>query len=212
MSKKQKSTRPRKLDKQRLLIIGGSILLFLLALYLLRGWVRMTVIPKAVTVYNNNSVQKAYNQEMTNLQDPFMQLGLSAGHVVMKGCNTSVANELKTQVVCNYQVRAWAVVDTSSEGQEKLKNQAARVQSLLQQNGWQGEYTDTGDYTSLTKLVSSLNSSIDYQSDASYQKQIGDVSCMLSANTAYSEPDPVAIAMNVFCTRTFNILGEPSWN
>lgn len=148
------------------------------------------------------------------LQDPLGLLGYKDATPNVSGsdCYTVVANDLKTQVSCSYTYTLGQDIPTNPEAKQALFANSDKLQTLLQANGWQGEYSNDGEYTSLIKLVSSLTAGIDYQPDATYQKKIGDVECVFSNNTAFSNPDSPKMSTRFYCSRTFNIFGQPSWN
>jgi len=184
----------------------------------------MSVLPGIVESMYGNSVEKVYQDEMSKLQDPLALLGYQVAETPTllyqnaetpgHGCNTVVANGIKTQVYCSYATKVYRqIIDTGPKSKKNLNANAEKLQTLLQANGWQGEYSNEGQpYTSLVKLISSLTSGIDHQPDATYEKRVGDVECQFQNNTAFSHPGPAALATQVSCSRTFNILGEPSWN
>ncbi len=172
----------------------------------------MTVAPRAVEAVYGNSAQITYQNEARKLQDPLKLLGYQDSQPVIAGtgCHTVFASGFKIQVFCSYTDNLSRDIPTGSAEKQALAANAAKLQALLQTNGWQGEYSNDGQpYTSLVKLVSSLNDGIDYQSDATYQKQIGKVECMFGNTTAFSSPDPAKMNTGVYCSRVFNLFGKP---
>lgn len=212
MNKTSKSE-PSK-QTRTLLIVLGAVVITLTILFIARGWLRMTVAPATIKTLYGNPAQKAYQDEAAKLQDPLALLGYADTTPIINntGCHTALANGLKTQVTCSYSYDLGQDIPTNTEAKQALQANAEKIQTLLQANGWEGEYMNDGEYTSLVKLVSSLNSGIDYQPDATYQKKVGDVQCMFSNNTAFSAPATPSMSTRFYCSRTFNILGEPSWN
>lgn len=201
-------------SKNRKLPVGFGVALALVAgLFLFRGWVRMTVLPNTVEAVYADSVQKVYQDEMGKLQNPLALLGYQVTLPASAHCYTVVANGVKTQVDCSYGYDVSQETPTDTEAKQALNANAEKLQALLQANGWQGAYSNDGQpYTSLVKLVSSITGGIDYQPDATYLKQIGNVECMFGNNTAFSHPDPAKMTTRISCSRTINILGQPSWN
>jgi hypothetical protein len=201
------------LKQHRWLTAVGIVLVLFLVLFIFRGWVRMTAMPAGTEVLYGNSVEETYQDEMSKLQNPLAMLGYAAAEPTAHGCHTMLANGLKTQIDCQYEVKLTQTIDDNSESKQKLNANAEKLQTLLKQNGWQGEYANDGQpYTSLVKLVSSITSGIDYQPDATYSKRVGNTQCFLQNYTAFSQPDPPAMSAHVSCYRTVNILGQPSWN
>lgn len=196
---------------RKLFILLGTVFVLFFLLYVFRGWGRRYAIPRVVTVLYGNSAEKIYISEMKKLENPISLLGYKSTESQIKGCPTNLAKGISTQVYCIYDVRAYGTIAKSSLTTTELNANAEKLQNLLKQNGWQGEYNDVGEYTSLKKLISNVSSGIDYQPDATYEKQIGNVTCYFHSNTAFSAPNPPALATQISCTRIFNILGTPSW-
>ena len=173
----------------------------------------MTVAPRAVEALYGNSAQKIYQDEAAKIQDPLVLIGYQDAQptITSSGCHTMFANGFKTQIVCGYSYDLMQDMPASDEDKQALAANAEKLQALLQANGWQGEYANDGQpYTSLVKLVTSLNAGIDYQPDATYQKQAGDVTCTFGNNTAFSSPDTPKMSTQIYCSRTFNLVGDPS--
>ncbi len=176
-----------------------------------RGWIRMTAEPKTVSVFYNSNVKRIRDAEYGKLQSPLALLGYSTPYTQHTGCQTTLAQSIHTLVSCTYSYNSFKQTSQDAQAKASLNADAAKLQGLLQKNGWSGQYTDTGQYTSLTKLVSSITSGIDYQPDAAYQKNIGKVFCLFDSNTAFSRPNPPAIASQFTCSRDVNFLGKPSF-
>ena len=208
-TKKEKSD--NKLIKRKPWLIAGSLVVIVLLAFLFRGWFRMTVIPKTIHAVYGNSAEEVLKAEAAKLQDPISLLGFVSEEPNFGGCSTAFAKRISTQVICSYQIPEWREIAQDPQAKADLAANADKLQSLLKENGWQGEYSEDGTYTSLKKLISSINAGIDYQPDATYQKQIGNVHCYLQSNTAFASPAPPAFATRMFCSRTFNVLGEPSY-
>lgn len=215
MKKKTKTTNKASLSKASKApnkwLIAGIVVVILLALgYLLRGWVRATVLPESADIIYGRSVSKLYQEEMDKLQDPTALLGYGDNDIkAEKDCTRSFASGLKTQIICTYGVEASKQINLQDKDQ--LNANATKLQDALKANGWQGTYSDTGDpYTSIVKLMSSLTNDIDYQPDATYTKDIGNTTCTLSTVTAYSKPNPSAMATRAYCLRTINFVGDPT--
>ncbi len=197
-----------------LIIILGVVAALTIVLFFARGWLRMTVAPFAVETIYGNSAQEVYEAEANKLQDPLALLGYQEAQPTLnnRACYTQLAQGIKTQISCSYNYDLLQEIPTSGPAKQKLLTNAERLQKLLQANGWEGEYANNADYTSLVRLTMSLTSGIDYQPDATYFKNIGDVECMFSNTTAFSSPDTPKMNTRLYCSRTFNLFGEPSWN
>lgn len=202
------------LGKHKVLLGAGIVIVvILLSVFLVRGWVRMTITPKAIQTVYGNQAEKVYQDEVVGkLQDPLALLGYSDVQPLNNGCYTVLANKLKTQVDCQYTIMVGNEVPTTPEGKQTLNDNAAKLQASLQANGWEGEYSNDSEYTSLVKLMSSLTSDIDYQPDATYSKRIGDIECTIANNTAFSLPSVPKFSTRIWCAKTYTILGQPTWN
>lgn len=197
--------------KRKLLVFLGLLAAFMITVFVFRGWVRMRIIPKTINVVYGNPAQNVFEKEMSKLQNPLALLGYTHPEVKMNNCLTSYAQGLSTQVVCSYNIGVYRETPQDTQFKADLNANADKLQKLLSENVWQGEYSSDGKYTSLKKLVSSITAGIDYQPDAAYQKQVGNVLCYIDSNTAFSSPQPPAIATQISCSRTFNILGKPRY-
>jgi hypothetical protein len=212
MKKPAKSKSPRINFKSRKMQLIGGVIVLLIALFLARGWIRMTALPKTIQAAYGNRAEKAYLDEMNKLQLPLELLGYTTTEQLSKDCHTVVARGISTQVDCRYDIRLYREVDTSAEAKKILDDNAVKLQALLQANGWEGEYVNEGqELTSLVKLITSITSGRDWQPDATYAKKIDDVQCFFHTNTAFAKPAKPAMATQVSCFQTYNILGEPRW-
>lgn len=170
----------------------------------------MTVAPKTVGLFYASSVQKTFDEQNSALQIPLSYLGYPEVKPT-KNCSTSLANGLKTQVDCQVSIRLTRQLSEGTVDNKTLLEHAKKIQDRLKANGWQGEYSDNAETTSLVRLITSLTSGIDYQPDATYIKKMNGVDCMFQTVTAYSKPDPAAMSSQLTCYRTVNVFGQPSW-
>ncbi len=207
--KDDKSGKGRSVGKRLLLIVPGVVALVLTLGFLFRGWVRVTVVPKTVTAMYGGSIQHAVDDELNKLQNPLEALGYKNIEKKPVRCVLGYTKGFTTEINCGVEFSAYYEVSQNEADKANLSKNAEKLQALLQQNGWDGEYGDMGDYTSLKKLVSNINNGIDYTPDASYQKDIGSVHCLFDSNTAFSSPKPAAISSHIFCSRTFDMFGKP---
>lgn len=210
-SKKLQSLKTR-ITPRKLVAILCVVLIMAAVLYLLRGWIRETVLPVAVKTIYGNSTERVYQEEVSKLQQPLSLLGFLSAELETGKCYRVVANGFSTQVDCSHDIRAYRQIDTSPEAKKNLVANAEKLQVLLKENGWKGEYSNDSQYSSLTKLVSSITEGIDYQPGTGYEKEVDGVLCYLTSSTAFMSPDPPSMSSQISCSRTFNILGEPSWN
>lgn len=197
----------------KLLALFIIVIIFLGSGFLARSWIRMTLLPEAITVLYKNSVRNTANDEINKLQDPIKLLSytkLEAKYDLP--CTTNLAKGFKTQVDCSYDLRAYRQIDLGPQSVARLNENATKLQTLLKQNGWDGTYIETAPTTSIKLLIKSITSGIDYQPDAAYQKTIGKVHCAIDSETAFSKSKPPAMATQISCSRTFNIFGTPTYD
>ncbi len=193
-------------------LITGVVVLGLALGFLLRGWLRVTVAPAVVTVTQGRSAKSAFYSEMDKLGQPLTVLGYENVEPLLTGCKLSTAQMLSTSFHCSYTFKAFKEVPTDQAGKDAIIQSAAELQITLQENGWSGEFIESEEYTSLTKLVKNINAGIDYTPDASYLKSVGDVTCLFGSNTAFATPDAPAIASFFTCSRNIDWLGAPTAN
>lgn len=143
-------------------------------------------------------VTETYQTEMAKLGDPIGLLGYTEPTTTDDNCSSVPTRGLQPIMSCGLTVNAFKEVDLNNK--DTLNANAAALQSALQANGWQGQYVNENtEYNSLVKLVSSITSGIDYEPDATYTKDIGDVTCSISTTTAFSSPKPPAMNTNIWC-------------
>lgn len=175
------------------------------ALFLARGWLRVTVVPKTATVVYSHSVQSTLDNAVAELGDPLHKLGYSTVHKTSARCFMVVAQSIHIEMSCYAAYTMYGTVPTTGDAKTNINTAAATIQKLALGRGWTGGGPDN----QLTKLVSSVTSNIDYNPDATYQKHIGSTWCTFSSTTAYSRPKPAAMSSSINCSRTVNWLGTP---
>ncbi len=208
MKKHKQHERRRKISKTLIYILGG-ILGLLILVFVFRGWIRITVEPKTVSVFYKSNVKKVRDDEAAKLGDPFKALGYSSLQNDTGSCTTDWARGIRTNIVCNYDQNTYQEVPKDQAYKDTLNANAAKLMDKLKQNGWEGQYTDNGEFTSLTKLIRNLTDGIDYTPDASYFKKIGPVECYIQTTTAFSKPEPPAMDTHLTCSRSIYIIGDP---
>lgn len=210
-SKKLKSLKTQIISR-KLVAILCVVLIMAAVLYLLRAWVREAVLPATIKTIYGNSVERTYREEINKLGNSLSALGYQSAETAAGKCYRVVANKFSTQIECRHDVNTYKQIDTKPEAKKNLVADAEKLQVLLKENGWNGEYSSDAQYSSLTKLVSSITEGIDYQPSAYYEKQVGNVLCQFTTYTAFMSPEPPSMSSHISCSRTFNILGTPSWN
>lgn len=192
---------------RKLIIITATVLVVLFAVYVVRAWLRITVVPGVVSTFQLSSVEETANDELTKLSKPFTALGFGNPETTMKDCSMSLAQKFSEVVSCTYTLHAYGPVATDDAGKQALNARVVELQKQLQANSWQGYYGKGEGTTSLETLVENLTQGIDYTPDATYAKKIGNVDCRFSSTTAFSKPSPVAINIEFSCTKTISIFG-----
>ncbi len=182
----------------------GVVLVLFAVLYLSRSWVRVTVVPKAVSVFHASEVTKAAETELAILGDPLTAMGYKDSEVT-HNCTLLSAEGFTEQVYCSYNVHGYMEVPTDEVGKKQIVDTAASVQEQLQANNWNGTFNNESEYASLNKLVSGAANGIDYTPDAFYSKTTNGVSCTFDTNIAFSQPSPAAISSNFNCVKIISV-------
>lgn len=208
-NEKKNHLKKRSYVKALFVVLGILVVLGVLG-FVSRGWIRTSVEPKFVEKTYGHTLEKVANNELKKLGDPFNALGYATTTVEGPTCRLATAHKFSTALSCTYTIKAYQETP-QADADKKASNEAAiKTQQLLKSNGWDGEYGTKSPYTSLAELVSNINKGIDYTPDAAYTKVIGDVSCLLDSNTAFSSPKAPAIASNMYCSRDVYLFGQPT--
>ena len=184
-------------------IVVGLCLVLLLA----RSWVRVTVVPKTVSVFYGNSINKVSDTEFNKIKSSLSDLGLT-NLTPNKACIRTTAKNFSEEVSCQYIVSSTLTIADGTSA-DTLTSKAQTLQKLLQDNGWSGTYTEQGDEVSFVKLVSNVANNVDYTPDAYYTKVVGELICTFDSNTAFKIPENPAKAFtsNFNCSRLINVFG-----
>jgi len=193
--------------KKWFVILPLVLLIIAAGSYLARGWIRVTVIPAGASLVYEHSVQSVYNKETATLNDPLRSLGFKNIIHAPAKCQLAWAQNIHTSVECVSSSSSYMIIGDTDRA--ALVNNAKSLSERLQNNAWQGTYSNSGPYTSLLTLATSISSGIDWQPDAAYTKQVGNTSCTIDFNTAFSKPKPAAIAGRVDCWRQVDVFGNP---
>lgn len=189
------------------------ILAVIAGLYFVRSWIRATVVPKTVQAVHLNGVSNAAGSEMAKLGE---SLGVFGFNTVQpsKHCTMTAAQGFKEEVTCTYTFENTITFPASESDAKALVTASENVQRALQDNDWQGTYTNDQPTASLTTLVQNIAKGIDYTPDAAYNKMIGDVTCLFDSNTAFKVPEnpEKRMASRFTCSRTFYIFGHVTQN
>ncbi len=202
---KKVSTAPKTFPIRNYLTALGGLIVIVLLLFVFRGWFRVTVIPKSFSMFYNNGIQTTLDNEMSNLQNPFVKLGYTSVNKIGTGCSLQQAQSIHTEIDCSAERHGYTKTPKSSTGEANLETQAQNIQNALQKNGWQ----DGGNGVTLTSLVDGTYHGIDYSPDAYYEKVVGNYDCVFDTTVAYANPNPAAISSTFSCDRTVDILGAP---
>jgi hypothetical protein len=192
------------------LCLVGVVIIVLVTIFLLRGWIRMTVVPAIVEAQHYGEISKVYDEEYAKLGDPFVGLGVKEIAEERSGCATDLASKFQIALSCQKNRSAGATIAARSLTKEQLIANAASIQSTLKAEGWNGFFDESDEGTSLVKLVGNVATGIDYTPDATYFKRIADVDCIFSSHTAFSVPDEPLFISYMLCARTFMPFGPSS--
>jgi hypothetical protein len=184
--------------------IGGLIILFFI-LFIVRGWMRVTVIPKTASIFYTNSVKNAQNNELRQLNNPFKTLGATANPKISTSCNLEMAQSIHTEIDCNARQLAYTKLPVTTAGQADIQAQAQTLQTLLSIDGWNGG----SNGVTLASLIDGTAKGIDYSPDANYEKVIGNYDCVFDVMIEYANPQPPAVNISLSCDRTLDVLGAP---
>ena len=196
-------------DSQRtVVVVGLAIIVLFIACYLFRGWLRVTIVPNATTMMHGQTLQRDMDAETAALQDPLKLLGYSQIDVTRSTCVMQSAQGFRETLSCTSSLHAYTEMPKDAAGKAALNRNAEKLQTLLQQRSWEGEYTDTAQTMSLKRLVHNLNEGIDYTPDAAYMKTVGNMQCLMDTSTAFSSPKPAAMSTTISCSRLLMPFGH----
>ncbi len=188
------------------------VIIFIAAVgYLSRGWIRNTVIPKGAVAVEGSSFEKQIASVQNELQHPFTALGYKKTDVIPTKCTLTEAKLLATKVDCEYKIHAYGEVSRDPATIKRVDAASAKIEDYLKNNGWKGEYSDSGQYVSLHKIVTAINQGNDSLPDASYFKQVGDMYCAFSTAEAFNSPKPAAKSTVLTCDKDYYFLGVPTF-
>lgn len=190
-------------------LVIGFVIIFVVVLssYLARGWIRVTAVPKTIQLFEAHSLRVDTTNELSLLAEPFSSLGYETVNKSPSACYINVAQNFSEEVGCSYTLSAYDVIPQNDATKTTLDAASKKVENALQKNGWTGEYSDTGQYVSLHKLVTNITNGIDYTPDASYYKQSGPLMCVFQATTAFARPKPPAMSLQISCNKTYKVFG-----
>ena len=211
------ATKPKKpltvqsIKRKKLATVAGVFVAMLLVLFIARGFVRKTLLPTLVKRTTGNQANDVFISESNKLGAPLPELGFTNFAVVHKDCFLVVANGFSTQVDCTHNITATEEIAALSNNTNHLIGNAQKLQALLKANDWQGDFSQNGQ-NSLVGLMTDLTKGIDYHPDANFTKEINGTQCTFSNNTAFAKPDKPALTSRFWCTKSYYILGKPSWD
>jgi len=204
--KKNRKYTEKPLDNlKKYIIYTGSLIVIVVLLFVFRGWLRVTVIPKTIGEFYVGSVQTTFNQEIAALQNPYKLLSFTNPKAPVLGCQLSQAQSIHTEIDCNDNQISWTVLPKSAAGIAAVEQNAAKLQSLLMSQGWQAG----SNGVTVTSLIDGTAKGIDWSPDANYQKIVGKTDCLFDEMIGYANPQPPAIRVTFSCDRTVNVLGTP---
>jgi hypothetical protein len=180
----------------------GCIIIIFLSVFVSRGWLRVTVIPKGLTPFYSSSVKSTLNSENVSIHKPLSTLG-SKIESKATTCSLEEAQGIHTEIDCYAQIQTYTQIQNSIKSDIELWAQAE--QDYLVSNGWKSG----SNGVTLTSLIDGIYQGKDYSPDAFYEKVIGSNDCIYDTMIAYANPQPPAINTMLSCSRTINVLGSP---
>ena len=199
----RKSKPPRKI--KALFIVGGAIVICLLALFLFRGWVRATVIPKTTSLFYLSEVTSTLDSQSKDLSNPLSTLGFT-NITKSNTCNLELAQSYRTEVDCQTSNQSYIKLPATATGLNNEMQRVTQLQSSLTAQGWHAG----SNGVTLTSLVGGIIQHKDYSPDANYEKIINRNDCVFDVMIAYSNPQPPALRATFSCDRTVDVLGTPN--
>jgi hypothetical protein len=186
-----------------LLTSAGFMLAVLAMVFVFRGWVRVTLVPRTAGLFYAHAIQEATDQQ-TIPAGAFPQLGYASVEVMKAACKNSIAKGIKQELLCVSQKHAYVVMPTNETEKQLIVKNAQDLHDWLLAHGW-----TVGQNTDLNKLVNSVLYGNGANPDAYYEKHIGDITCTFDSNAAFAQPKPPAMASNLACYRVFHVFGDP---
>jgi len=174
-----------------------AILIVFVAGYIARGWVRYNAEPKMVS-WSMDGSKKVLKEQVAQLGNPFKSMGMPDASIDSQ-CALTYANGFSSEFNCGSESQSF-FKDVRGLKPD-LASRGATLQIGLAANNWMGGNTTLAD------LTSNISKGIDYTPDATYMKQVGMYTCMISFTTAFSKPKPPAIAAVMSCSKQYSILG-----
>jgi len=205
-SKNKHFQKEKPLDNlKKYLIYTGTLVVIVVLLFVFRGWLRVTVLPKTIGEFYVSGVQTTFNQEFNDLQNPYRLLSFTNPKPASLGCALSQAQSIHTEINCMDDQINWTVLPRSATGIATVQQNAAKLQGLLKAQNWLGG----SNGVTLTSLIDGTAKGIDWSPDAYYEKIVGKTDCVFDTMIGYANPQPPAIRVTLSCDRTVNILGTP---
>jgi hypothetical protein len=183
--KKSRFKREKPLDNLKTYLIWTvSIVIIVSLLFVLRGWLRVTVVPKTIGEFYVGGVQATFNKEITALQKPYQLLAFTKPNPPVLSCGLAQAESIHTEINCNDNQISWTVLPRSAAGLNSVQQNAAKLQGLLKAQTWLG---GTNGVT-LTSLIDGTAHGIDWSPDAYYEKLVGKTDCVFDTMIGYANP------------------------
>lgn len=187
----------KKNQKQTWIIISAAvfILIVVASLTVGRNWI--------VGNYYRVKIEKTLRNELRPFTAPLNELGFTNLNDIDTKCSyvkypvappaDSPHPEGGTFFECRTSVNRFVVM---SKDAAKINNNAKQISDLLKANGW----NTRKDFPTID-WFKKITEGVDYQPDQYSQKQVGDFNCIFDFFTAFSKPDPAAVAFNASCTK-----------
>lgn len=182
------------------------ILIFIGAVgYFSRGWIRKTFLPKAVQAVEARNLQKQTETEIDRLQYPFETLTYNNISRAKAACMLDSAEKFTTDIYCSSTVEA-SSLQLQDSNRINLTTAAIKIENLLKQNHWIGEYSDGGEYTSLHRVFTGVGIDKSYSQTAAYYKIVGNSNCSFQVSVFYDKT-PATVNTRLSCSRNYKLVG-----
>lgn len=186
-----------------LLISAGSILLLGATLFMTRGWI--------YTAYYQARVERTVRENVQPIHDQLLSLGFNDLSRLDTDCgyptyvdrlddeyDESLTRVLRTRFVCSSGIDRFVKLPESAEAKAAFIRRGSELDKALKDHGWQPDSDSTKSTTTWLELLSTGH---EFQPPQGYSRQEGDIFCTVGLWTAYSEPDPPATSIRLYCSK-----------
>jgi hypothetical protein len=186
-------------------IITGTVIILLPVLFLLRGWIRTSVVPTYVEATYGKQLSKIVDQQIMPLHNELASLGLTfkeyENYVPGKKCGLAYFSIIQETVVCSTGYHA-EIAGPSQEQKNALAMRGNAFEQRLKDSGWSAEH---GYYAKSINLFFDTG-----YAAVSYKKQVGSTLCDLNFSwqpeATYASELP-SLSIDTSCRRDVKFFG-----